>query len=176
MKHNAIVPSILKDDEDNEYLVIHNGQGTLLNVEKMEFIASQLLKTIELSGLGQFIEEENKENYIRNLFSCDKETKGKYLIPFDRLNIKRKKFNPDKVWGCKCGNCSKKMSSKDGGEYFTINPSRIFEEISERACSEGCMKVIAKELIINWIVSNSYQQYFDLDKLDGKLLVYIADL
>ncbi|HAJ3957205.1 hypothetical protein WD019_19120 [Fictibacillus sp. Mic-4] len=173
MRMNAIVPTILMSENGEEYLTFHNGQGTLLSTKQMEFIANELLKTIKLNGLDEFIEEENQDNYMSRRFLSDPENKDKYLVPFEGLNIKRKRFNINKVWGFTCGNCSKKMSSKDGGDYFTISPNWPFTGKTERACSEGCIKVIAKERIIDWIYSSSFQRYFDLEKLDERLIEFI---
>lgn len=175
IKRDAIVPSILTDEEGTEYLVFHNGQGTLLNTKEMKFIANELSKTIKLTSLDEFIEKENKHNYMSMMFLRDQETIGKYLVPIENLNIKRKKFNSYKNWGCTCGNCSKKMSSKDGGEYFSISPSMTFKNKTERACSEGCIKVIAKERVFDWLNSNKYQIYFDLDKLNKMLTKHIQE-
>jgi hypothetical protein len=171
MEKNAIVPSIISED-GKEYLAFVNGNGILLDTKQMKFIAEELLKTTQLSGLNDFIQEENQHSYFSMVYNQDNESEGHYLVPFENLSIKRKNFNPNKVWGCTCGNCSKKMSSKDGGDYFTITLMGNFKGPTERACSEGCMKVITKDIIMNWINDKKYQRYFNLENLDKRISDY----
>ncbi|TQR19713.1 hypothetical protein [Psychrobacillus vulpis] len=54
-------------------------------------------------------------------------------------------------------------------EYFSIYPGQRIDAKGERACSEGCVKVIAKDIISDWVYENKYKEYFNLDKLDDQL-------
>ncbi|RBW68241.1 hypothetical protein [Bacillus taeanensis] len=173
MQDRAIMPSIISTADGEEFLTFQDGNGYLLSTNKLDLIARELIKTLELDGLDKFVKSKNIDTYLSHHYLSDPENEGKYLIPFDKLNINRKLFNPLKNWSCTCGNCSIKMLSKDGGEYFTINPYWPFEGRTERACSEGCMKVIAKDKVLNWIHEKDYKKYFDLEKLDTRIMQII---
>ncbi|MCM3674879.1 hypothetical protein M3699_13550 [Peribacillus simplex] len=73
MEWDAIVPTILYDDNGKEYLGFANGQTNLLAKDKMRFIAEELLKTVELNGLAEFIENHNEKTYMIALYSRDPE-------------------------------------------------------------------------------------------------------
>ncbi|WP_035332125.1 hypothetical protein [Cytobacillus sp. Bac17] len=89
--------------------------------------------------------------------------------------IDKKQFNPSRKWSFKCGNCSTKVSSQDGGNYFTINPSLNWnlefttETGLERACSEGCIKVIAKDFVREWVKINPSRKLFVTEDLEERL-------
>ncbi|MGG3805842.1 hypothetical protein, partial [Metabacillus fastidiosus] len=176
MRRNAVVPTRFIDDERREYLGFCNGDGMYLNVEQMKFIVSELSRTVELDGLDEFIEEENREAYIASFYERDPDNEGKYLLPLERLNIKRKQFKLfGRPWSFSCGTCFQKVSSKDWREYFTINSRGWTQDSSERACSERCTRIIAKERVMEWIDSKEFHKYFNLEELDGMLTEIISN-
>lgn len=175
LKSKTISPTILYTDDGKQFLSFRNGHGLLINKSDILFIVQELSKTIEVEGLVEFVENENIHKRLRDLFEQDPNDSNKYIIPMDRLRLKRKQFDPDKSWGCTCGNCSNKMSSKDGGEYFSISPAHLIEGPWERACSEGCAKVIAKDIVMNWVNANKYEAYFDLEAFDHQLTILIKE-
>ena len=174
---NAVVPTILETTNGEKYLSFVNGSGQYMSLGELKFIAESLLQTIELEGLDEFFEETNTFNRMSHSFSSDPDDEDKFMIPLEDLGIRRKEFDPNKNWSFKCGNCSTKISSKDGGEYLSINPNHNFQNPAmERACSDACMKVIAKEHILDFINGNHFEKYFNLTDLDEKVKNYISYL
>lgn len=178
ISHDSLIPSILKYNE-KEYLILHDEHGDLLHTNELKLIAQELFKTVKIQELDQFIKKENQNQYMQYHFNEDPEATGKLLLPLESLRVQRKKFKSDKRWAFTCGNCSKKVSSKYGGEYFSMCPSMSISNHEwgvERACTKECMKVIAKDHLWNWITDNNYQEYFDIDNLDKKLNEYFKDI
>jgi len=178
---NAFMVGTLTSN-DKEYLILTDNHGEILHTNELKIIAEELLKTIKLPDLDEFIKKENFFEYLRELFPESSKERGKFFIPVDALRIRRKKFrgNIKRDWGFTCGNCSKKVSSKEDKEYLTINPTNPIpghgEYFSVRACSKGCMKVIAKDFIWNWLTDNNLKDYFDTTNLDKDLDEYLKEV
>lgn len=174
-QHKAFVPNVIKAD-DKEYIQFHDGQGQYMSRKDLLFIANEIMKTLELGeDLDEFIEETNRRNLLSSVFQEDEN--GKFNIPFNRLRISRKKFDTTKrKWSFKCGNCSTIVTSKDGGEYITIMPEHNFHSDLERACSDGCAKVIAKDIIQNWLNDNEDAKFFNTDNLGEQIDDYLKSI
>lgn len=170
---SSVSPTLLTTTDGQDYLALRDGLGQYLFSEDLKFIAESLLKTAELEGLDEFLEETNTFNGLASFYAAAEEDPGRFAIPLDELRISRKQFDISKNWGCTCGNCSNKMSSKDGGEYFSIVPEQIYNVKSERACSEGCAYVIAKEIVLNWLNNHKHKKYFYIENLDENIKNYI---
>lgn len=178
---NAIIPAVIVSAEGEELLTFRNGRGILMSRNEMQFIIDEFTKTIKLGNeYDEFAEESNRYNKLASSWDITRYNEDLFKLPFSRLGIRIKKFNINKrKWSFKCGNCSIKVSSIEGSKYISINPSSRFspENTSERACSLGCAKVIAKEIIINWLDRNEEDsKFYYTDNLSEQLEEHLKSL
>jgi len=175
-QRNAIVPTLLETTDGKEYLQFANGDQYLMTRGFLKFVADEIYKTLELGeDFDEFVKENNKLAWLGNFYSRSKYDKEKLAIPIDKLRIRKKKFNTKKrKWSFKCGNCSERISSEDGGTYYSIMPEYEFDADLERACSSGCAYVIAKDIINEWLdEKEDERKFFYTENIDEQLKEYI---
>lgn len=160
------------DENNDEFVILLDNKGYVYSLELLEMLHDELTKTIRnipKEDFNQFKVESNKENTYQDFLYFSNLSQGEY--PVERLNIKKKSLDPRKKWGFTCGNCAKKVSTKDEGYYYSINPTTYFPFIidfengstSERGCSPDCTKTIAKEIAIE-SVNKEFKEYFNVSK------------
>lgn len=166
MNKAGLVPTIINDEAGNEYLHFHDGKLQLLNRDDLKLIVEELSKTLKL---GKELDEHVNENNTYYQFATSPNYKrseydhNKFSIPFDRLRVREKFFDPTKrVWSFKCGNCSRKVVSDSNEKYYSISPDEtvFYSSKSVRACSIGCAKVIAKDIVQDWLYDHKQKDYF----------------
>src|SRR5699024_843413 len=165
-------PTIMKINNGSKRLLFHNGNLQFLKRDELKLIADEIYKTLELDhSLDEFIEEKNIKNNLKNFYLYSEKARDKFQIPYDRLRLSKRYFNPDKnKWSFRCGNCSNLINSDVHESYYTIIPEDIFDADNDRGCSEGCTKVIVKDIIKNWLHSSVESQYFYTDDLDMEII------
>lgn len=121
--YTAFCPTNVNTEDGSEYFAYYDGSGCYLDSDDMLLSASEIMKTLELEGFDEFINTQNRHTRLSRKYFQHTQIEGKYLIPLEYLRSDKKQFNPSRKWSFKCGNCYTKVSSQDGGNYFTINPS-----------------------------------------------------
>jgi len=170
-RRDPLLPTIIKTDDGSEYVLFHNGSSDFLKRDELKLIADEIYKTLELDdSLDEFIEEKNIKNNLKHFYSYSEKDREKFQIPYDRLRLSKRYFDPDKnKWGFRCGNCSGLINIDVQESYFTIVPEYIFDADIDRGCSKGCTKVILKDIVKNWLHNNECQ-YFYIDDLDEEII------
>lgn len=171
-RNDPLSPMIMKTGDGSEHILFHNGILQFLKRDELKLIADEIYKTLELDhSLDEFIEEKNIKNNLKNFYLYSEKARDKFQIPYDRLRLSKRYFNPDKnKWSFRCGNCSNLINSDVHESYYTIIPEDIFDADNDRGCSEGCTKVIVKDIIKNWLHSSVESQYFYTDDLDMEII------
>jgi len=174
---NIITPTMIETEGNKKYLQYHHNTGYLLTRDELEFIVEELQKTLTLdNSFDEFIEEENKIKTLRNKFSVSEHNKNKFTIPLDDVRARKKKFNLDKrKWSFECGNCSDRISEEESLTFYSITPYEYLSNTgTERACSLGCVYIIVKDIITNWLNEIDYKDYFYIDNLEQQIKEYCA--
>lgn len=99
MNKAGLAPTIINDEAGNEYLHFHDGKLQLLNRDDLKLIVEELSKTLKL---GKELDEHVNENNTYYQFATSPNYKrseydhNKFSIPFDRLRVREKFFDPTK--------------------------------------------------------------------------------
>lgn len=175
---NSVLKSVVVESENNsKYLLFEDNFSNTINRNDLKIIADQIYKTLELgNSLDKFIAGRNIRKYFEKHYSYSPIEREKFEVPYEKLGIKKRCFNSDKnKWGFKCGNCSRLINIDEQDFYYTIIPSYLFNAKSERACSKDCTKVIAEDIVKNWLNTQNKIEYFYTDDLEDKIIAQIED-
>src|SRR5699024_2605161 len=166
-KMDPLVPTIIKTNNNSEYILFHNGSLQFLKRDELKLIADEIYKTLNLDdSLDKFIDESNIKSRLKSFYSYSEKDRDKFQIPYDYLKVSKRYFNPDKnKWSFKCGNCSDLINIDAQEDYYTIVPDDMFYADNQRGCSKGCTKVILKDIIKNWIHYSNESKYFYIDDI-----------
>lgn len=164
MENRVIKPVVLRNEEQ-EYMALVDNHANLLDIQNMRFIAHELLKTVEIDSLNDFIKEQNLKNQLTQYeFPYDNEN-GLFLLPKPYIDKRKVRDNLKSNWGFTCNWCGYKWSSKTQDRYFVtgFDPMGFGGTSSEMACSEVCASHIYYELAKNWVHDKGYAKFFHLD-------------
>ena len=177
-RRDPISPTLIETDDGSKYIQFNNGRLQLLEREELKLIADEIYKTLALDhSLDDFIEENNNIKKLEDFYTYSKTNKDKFQIPYDRLRLSKKHFNPIKnKWSFKCGNCSNLINIDVQNHYYTIVPETMFNANSERGCSKGCTKIILKDIIKNWLHYTDTGNYFYKDDLEDEVTYFINNI